>query len=160
MIKSKIMLLICLVLCLALSLSGCGDKVEYTAEELCDTIVDHVFNSELTTTVGEKEIQNYFSFDPEILVEYKMVLRTKDEKSDMVAVFRPDGKDNAKKVLEGINQTVSSSANMMKSLSEAEYMKINNRLLYEIDDMYILIIADDYETPRKYLEEIKAEPVK
>ena len=157
---TKLKQLFCLVICLAICLCGCGNKTEYTAEELCDTIVDHVFSGQLTTTVSEKEIQNYFEFDSKMLLDYKVVLRTQDEKYDMVAVFRPDGKENAQKILEGINKTVSSSANMIKSLSATEYMKINNRLLYEIDGIYILIIADDYNTPKNYLEEIKAKEVK
>lgn len=160
MFKRKLIFFISCVLCFAMCLGGCAKKTEYTAEELCDAIVDIVFDGEQTTTVSEKEIQNYFSFDSQALLEYKVVLRTQVENYNIVATFRPDGEKNAQKIVEGINQTVSASANLLKSLSENEYKKINNRLLYEIDGIYILIVADDYGAAIKYLDEIGAKQVK
>lgn len=160
MVKNKLMVLTLLLLCLLLCFSGCGAKETHTAEYLCNELVDIVFPSKRTTDLSAKQLQNYFPFENEALLDYKVVISTEDETYDMVAVFKPDGKENANLILSGVNSAVSSAANLIKPLSENQYNKVANRLLYELDGFYILIIADDYKAPTKFLNEIGAKEVK
>ncbi len=160
MLKNKLTVLLCLALCFVLCLGGCAAKETHTAQSLCDELVDIVFPSKRTTDLSAKQLQNYFPFENEALLDYKVVISTEDETYDMVAVFKPDGKENTSLILSGVNSAVSSAANLIKPLSENQYTKVTNRLLYEYDGFYILIIADDYKAPAKFLNEIGAKEVK
>ncbi len=157
--QRKATVLISILLCFLLCLGGCAKGEELTSESLCDELVDIVFSGKRTTTLSKSELQNYFPFENETLTEYKAVISTDDETYDMVAVFKPDGKENTKVILSGVNSAVSTAAYLIKSLSENQYNKITNRLFYEIDGFYVLIIADEYKAATKYLEELGAKKV-
>lgn len=150
---------VCVLLIFSILLTGCGGNVNYSAAEICDTLAAFALDSENRVEVTIAQIENHFDFKGEELEDYKILLSTDDEKYSLVAVVKPKDAENEQLVLNAFNTNVSEATNSFKIASPNESKKIMSRLIYELDGMYILVIADDYTACKNYLEEIKAKPI-
>lgn len=147
------------VVFLILSLSSCKATKKYTAEEICDKLVNVVFTSYDKTPLNQKETQNYFSLNTNQLAAQKVVIGTKDESFRIVAALKPINEKARTEIIESINDTVFNSAKLYREFSQNEYKKISSRLLYEKDGIIILVIADDQTSAKKELEKLGATPI-
>lgn len=153
-IKRLISFLLC---CLMLLLCGCNGKTEeYSAVELCNMIARDLLSGSKLTVINEEQLQSYFSFSTELLVDWRVAVCDEDEKHVVAAVFTPKDKESENKIVEELNSFISSTAARLKSLNQTEYTKLSERLLYKLDSSLILVVSDDYSSAEKYLKDLGA----
>ena len=148
-------LMVLMVLLSALLLTGCQSDKPAGIEEISTQLNEVVLEDSETVSLSDDQLLNYFSFGTDVLSDYRVSLRESESGFQMVAVFAPKNQDNRKTVLEGINKAIAVTASTYKALNQGEYQKIQNRLLYEKDDLLILVVSDQYDKARSVLEQYK-----
>ncbi len=155
----RAVLLLLIGIVLLCGLCGCTQEDKHSLAEISEKLNKLCFDKDAAYEISKADIENRFNFDGNKLDEYEFRLCDTDEKFLCVAVFTlKDEKDRAQ-VVESLTSTLKETAKSYSVLHNSEYNKIQKKLFYEYDNIFILVVADDSESCEKYLKEIGAKPI-
>lgn len=155
----KILSSLLVLILLLTGVYGCSRKEMLTVNEISNALEEICFNSEEIYEISKADIENRFNFDGNLLRECSIKLCQTEEKFLMVAVLQPKEEAHRQTIIEGMNNNVKSASQSFGVLGGEMLAKIQQRLLYEYEDILIVVIAENYDAVKSYLKEIGAKAI-
>ncbi|MBE6729226.1 MAG: DUF4358 domain-containing protein [Ruminococcaceae bacterium] len=157
--RMKVKKLFCGILSALLLLTflvSCKGEKKLTVTEISQELAEICLTDEEIYEVSKADIENRFNFDGNLLNEYSVKISNNEEKFVLVAVMQLKDKKDRQVVIDGVNASVKAASASFSVLGDAQLSKIQQRLLYEYNDILIVVVADKYDAVREYLEKIGA----
>ncbi len=161
MLTLKPTLKILLVLSLSVLLifaSGCSEEVSISTTQLAEEIQTKTEFAPLSSLSGDK-LMSYFGFGDDNLHRFTVLIGSSGDTADTVAVFETKTSEQRTEVITGINNYTSKLAASLKTTMEAEFNKVDARLLFQLDNTIVLVICSDTKSVEEYLAQLGATPV-
>lgn len=148
-----------LAIFMLLMLVACNNGESMSAKEITTYLTDELNLSGFTTVKGET-LSHYFGFNGKDVKAFSLVVSSNEASSDMIAAFEFENNESKKIIIDGIANYFAKKSSVLKDNVTAEYTKIQNRLLYEYNDVIILVVCDEAETAKTALKGIGASELK
>ena len=148
-----------LAIFMLLMLVACNNGESMSAKEITTYLTDELNLSGFTTVKGET-LSHYFGFNGKDVKAFSLVVSSNEASSDMIAAFEFENNESKKIIIDGIANYFAKKSSVLKDNVTAEYTKIQNRLLYEYNDVIILVVCDEAETAKTALKDIGATELK
>lgn len=151
----KRFLSIILTFSLLFTLAGCMGNNAKSPTEITGLLTEELDLNGFNAVSGET-LSHYFGFTSEDVESFSFVISKDDTVQDMVAAF--EYKDDASKqlIIDGIGNYFSKTASVLKDNVNAEYLKIQNRVLFEYNNIIVLVVCGNIETAKTVLKNIGA----
>lgn len=150
-----VLLLLIAVFCL----TSCKGEEKLTVEEISTSLSDLCFSGQEVYEISKADIENRFNFDGNLLEECSIKLSENEENYLMVAVLQPKENTDKSVITEGINATVKAASASFSVLGNSNLARIQQRLYYEYEDILIVVICENYDSVKNYLDSIGAKTV-
>ena len=140
-------------------LTACNNSENMSAKEITTYVTDELNLTGFTNVKGET-LSHYFGFNSKDVKAFSLVVSENEAQSDMIAAFEYENKEGKQKVIDGIANYFARKSIVLKDNLTAEYTKIQNRLLFEYNNMIILVVCGEAETAKTALKTIGANELK
>lgn len=141
------------------SLSGCMGANHKSPEEITSYLTSELDMQGLTEVSGET-LSHYFGFTKNSVSEFSFLVTEDDVAQDMVAAFKYSSSDAKKLIIDGIGNYFSKNADVLKDNMTVEYIKVQSRILYEYNDIIILVVCSNTEAAKTALNQLGANELK
>ncbi len=139
--------------------AACGQQTDMTPKEITLYLEQQLDLNELTEVPGEK-ISSYFGFSIDEIKSGSLLTASSGSSSDMLAAFEYKDSSNREKIIDNVVNYLSATASTFKNTMDAEYRKIQSRLLYEYGDIIILVVCGNWDNAAEVLAEMGAVEIK
>ena len=154
--KKTVSLIISLLL--IFTFCGCSNTKTYNSAELSKEILNKTAFSELKELSGSS-LSSYFVFKDGDIKRFNVRVSATGESADTVACFEVVDENQRSTVISGISKYLNKLSTSFKATMESEYLKVQNRVLVEIEDIVILVICNDYGAAKQYLSDLGAKEI-
>ena len=110
-------------------------------------------------TLSGTSLPSYFVFGDGDVKRFNAMVSANAESADTLACFEIINKKQRSVAISGISQYLSNQSNSFKSTIEKEYNKVQTRLLMELENIIILVVANNTAAVWDYLTEMGAKEV-
>lgn len=142
---------------LILVISGCGSKNRYSSAQLSKDILNIASFSEMKE-LSATSLPYPFVFQDSSVKRFSVMVSATDASADTLACFEVTDEQRAT-VISGISQYLTNLSTSFKSTMKQEYIKVEKRLLVELENIIILVICNDTTPVWDYLTELGAKEV-
>ncbi len=150
-----VLLLLIFVFCL----TSCKGQEKLAVEEISTSLADLCFSGQEVYEISKADIENRFNFDGNLLEECSIKLSENEQNYLMVAVLQLKETTDKTVITDGINATVKAASTSFSVLGSSNLARIQQRLYYEYNDILIVVISDNYDGVKNYLDGIGAKAV-
>lgn len=144
---------------LVFMLTACNSNDSMSAKEITTYITTELNLVDLTTVKGET-LSHYFGFNSKDIKAFSLVVSTNEASSDMIAAFEYSNDESKKKIIDGVANYFAKKSSVLKDNVTDEYAKIQNRLLFEYQNIIVLVVCNEAETAKTALKSIGAKELK
>lgn len=144
-----------IALVIVLTLCGCSGANEKSPKEITTLLTEELDLSGFTVVTGET-LSHYFGFNSDDVKSFSFVVSEIDTSGDMIAAFEFENDNSKQLIIDGIGNYFSKTASVLKDNMTGEYLKIQNRILFEYNNIIILVVCGDIETAKTVLSNIGA----
>lgn len=155
---AKNFLVFFLVAMLILLSCSCNSKKEYDVTELSEEILNLTSFSEMKSLSGTS-LPSYFVFQDGDVKRFNVKVSANAESADTLACFEVVDQKQRSTTISGISSYLANQSNSFKSTIEKEYNKVQKRLLVELENIIILVVANNTTDVWDYLTELGAKEV-
>lgn len=150
------LLCICMaVVCLSF-LGGCEGKNQHTAYSISKSVLELCSEEVEMTALTAEQTANYYGIPDAHLYDFSVHISSADDQYDTVAVFSYTDKEERTVLADAIAQTIKTNETTVKAVNDAEYQKLQNRIIMELEDKLILVISDNFSEIGEALEKMGA----
>jgi len=142
---------------LILVISGCSSENRYSSAQLSKDILNIASFSEMKE-LSAPSLPPNFVFQDSNVKRFSVMVSATDASADTLACFEVTDEQRAT-VISGISHYLTNLSNSFKSTMEQEYVKVEKRLLVELENIIILVICNDTTAVWDYLTELGAKEV-
>lgn len=150
-----VLLLLTLIFCL----TSCKGEERLSVEEISASLEELCFSGQEVYEISKADIENRFNFDGNLLEECAIKLSKNEQNFLMVAVLQLKEDTDRAVITEGINATVKAASASFSVLGNSTLARIQQRLYYEYEDILIVVICENYDGVKNYLDSIGAKTV-
>ena len=160
MLKNSVKKFLAFFLVAILILLGCGcnSPKNLNVTELSEEILNLTSFSEMKSLSGTS-LPSYFVFQDGDVKRFNVKVSANAESADTLACFEVVDQKQRSTIVSGISSYLANQSNSFKSTIEKEYTKVQNRLLVELENIIILVVANDTAPVWDYLTELGAKEV-
>ena len=155
----KKLLSVFLAVVLVLGLTGCIGANNKSPKEITNYLTNELDLTGFTEVSGET-LSHYFGFTSENLEDFSFLVTEDDTVQDMVAAFKYSSDESKKLIIDGIGNYFSKNADVLKDNMATEYLKVQNRILYQYNDIIILVVCSNADTAKTALNQMGATELK
>lgn len=141
------------------TLTACNTTGKMSVKEITTHLTEELDLNGFTNVKGET-LSHYFGFKSEEIKSFSFLVSEDDSSSNMMGAFEYKNADSKKLVIDGIANYFAKKSSILKDNVTAEYTKIQNRLLFEYQNIIVLVVCDEAETAKTVLNNIGAQELK
>ena len=147
------------LLILLLGISACTPAENYNdIHNLSLGVVAKTEFSELKELSGA-DLVSYFGFQDSTVKRFCVKVSANGQSADTVACFEVTSDEKQAIVITGISQYLNKLTSSFKTTMESEYRKVQQRLLFKLDNTIILVVCGDYTPVTEHLTTLGAKPI-
>lgn len=139
------------VVCLSF-FSACDGGEHQTSYSISQSILELCSEDIEMTALTAEQTATYYGIPTAHLHDFSVYISSADDRYDTVAVFTYSEKEERTILADAIADSLKTNETTVKAVNDAEYKKIQNRLIMELEDKLILVISDNNTEIEEMLE--------